>query len=104
MDLAKERGTVFEVCLSSNLFSGAITQPQEHPLLRMIQSGLRVTLNSDDPSIAGIRLTDEYCAAIEHFGLSIISLQGLILTAAQSAFLPAKAKAALQSSLLKTFF
>jgi len=104
VDLAKERGTVFEICLSSNLLSGAITQPHEHPLLHMIQSGLKVTLNSDDPSIAGIRLTDEYCAAIEHLGLSTVSLQGLILTAAQSAFLPAKAREALQSSLLETFF
>jgi adenosine deaminase len=102
--MARERRIAFEVCLTSNVASGAVRSYAEHPLPRLIQAGVQVTLNSDDPSICGIRLSDEYRAAMQHFGLSHDSLRGLILAAAQAAFLPAKDKRRLEGQLQAELF
>jgi adenosine deaminase len=92
--LARERGVVFEVCLTSNAQTGVVGRLADHPLRRMLDSGLRVTLNSDDPSISDITLTDEYAAALD-LGLSLDDLKCCLLTAAAGAFLPAAEREAL---------
>ena len=102
--LARERGLVFEVCLSSNLQSGVVAGVAAHPLPRMIEVGLRVTLNSDDPQVSGISLSGEYALARRELALSEEALQGLILTAAQSAFLPPGETKALEASLAAELF
>ena len=104
LEMARERRIAFEVCLTSNVASGAVRSYAEHPLPRLIQAGVQVTLNSDDPSICGIRLSDEYRAAMQHFGLSHDSLRGLILAAVQAAFLPAKDKRRLEGQLQAELF
>lgn len=104
LDMARERRVAFEVCLTSNVASGAVRSYAEHPLPRLIQAGVQVTLNSDDPSICGIRLSDEYRAAMQHFGLSYDSLRGLVLAAVQAAFLPARDKRRLEGQLQAELF
>jgi adenosine deaminase len=88
VELARSRGTPFEVCLTSNLQSGVVPSLAEHPLRKMMQAGLNVTLNTDDPSISRITLSDEYHLAIELFGLSVAELSQRVLMAANAAFLP----------------
>ena len=56
-DLVRERGVVLEVCVTSNYQSGVVASLQDHPLARLIEAGLPVTINTDDPSIQGITLT-----------------------------------------------
>lgn len=97
--LAHERRTVFEVCLTSNLHSGVVRQAHEHPLPSMLEAGLQVTLNTDDPGVSDICLTDEYALAIDALGLSLESLKGLILAACQGAFLTPGEKASLEADL-----
>ncbi len=102
--IARERGAYFEVCLTSNLQSGVIPSLAEHPLPEMIQAGLQVTLNTDDPGISKITLTHEYHLAIEELGLSQVTLVALIMTAAKAAFLEDRKKKALETSLEEAFF
>jgi adenosine deaminase len=93
--LAKEQNTLFEVCLSSNLLSGVFPSIHQHPLSAMMAAGLNVSLNTDDPGIEGINLSDEYQLAHETLGLSMNTLAKLTLSAAQAAFLPAGEKESL---------
>ena len=102
--MARDTHTVFEICLTSNVQSGAVPSLQNHPFPRMIEAGLQVTLNSDDPGISDISLSDEYLTAIDSFDLSLETLRGLILAGAQAAFLPAKSKDQLEKTLMETFF
>ncbi len=102
--LARERSLVFEVCLRSNVQSGVVPAVAAHPLPRMIEAGLRVTLNTDDPEISGITLSGEYELARRELALSDGAIQGLILTAAQAAFLPAAERKALETSLVAELF
>lgn len=97
--MAVERRTCFEVCLTSNLLSGVVARLEDHPLPRMIEAGLQVTLNTDDPSVCGVQLSDEYGRAVNRLGLSMVSLAGLVLTAVQASFLPNREKMRLETEL-----
>lgn len=93
--LAKERGVAFEVCITSNVQSGVVRSLHEHPLRDMYTLGLRTTINTDDPSVSGIVLTDEYRIAVEELGMSRDDVKRHIVTAAENAFLPPEERAAL---------
>lgn len=86
--LARERQTVFEVCLTSNYQSGVIPRLRDHPIRKMLNAGLKVSLGSDDPSVSHITLSQEYRLACETIGLSLEALKEIILVGAQAAFLP----------------
>jgi adenosine deaminase len=86
--LAAERGTPFEVCLTSNFQSGVVAGPDGHYLPHLLAAGVNVTLNTDDPSISGITLGDEYGLACETLGITRPALGQRILAAARAAFLP----------------
>ncbi len=88
VELARERNVPFEVCLTSNAQTGVVPSLAEHPLRRMIQAGLNVTLNTDDPSISGITLGDDYRQAVETLGMRGEELGRCVLYAANAAFLP----------------
>jgi adenosine deaminase len=97
--LAREQRAVFEVCLTSNLHSGVVGDMGDHPLPAMIDAGLQVTINTDDPGISNIRLSDEYFTAVSELGLSSETLKGMILVAAQASFLSKESIRKLEASL-----
>ena len=97
--LAREHKTPFEVCVTSNYQSGVVPSLAAHPLTKMIEAGLYVTLNTDDPSISQIMLSDEYRMAVESLHLTQADLAERVLAAAQAAFLPAQEKRTLISRI-----
>ncbi len=88
VEMAKETGIPFEVCITSNYQSGVVSTVQAHPITEMMAQGLEVTINSDDPSISQICLSDEYRLVCETMGFSLEALLDRVLAAAQAAFLP----------------
>jgi adenosine deaminase len=84
----RERRIPLEVCPTSNVRTGVVAGLAAHPLPRLIQEGLVVTLNSDDPPMFGTSLRDEYLAAARVLGLSPVGLRDLARSAARAAFLP----------------
>jgi adenosine deaminase len=98
--LAREKKVVFEICLTSNIQSGAVSSLEDHPLPSMIQAGLRITLNSDDPSVCNTTLSNEYAISMKSFDLSLESIKGFILTAVQASFLSRREKAVLEAELI----
>jgi adenosine deaminase len=93
--LARERGVAFEVCLTSNVQTGVAPTLAEHPWRAMRALDLRLTLNSDDPGISAITLTDEYAALLETLGRPEAELHDALLTAAAASLLPPEGQAAL---------
>ena len=85
--LARERGTAFEVCITSNYQSGVVQSLDTHPLMKMLDSGLNVTINTDDPSISRITLSHEYYTACEDLRMPQSTLKERIVAAAQAAFI-----------------
>ena len=67
--MADARITV-EICLSSNLRTGCCASLEQHPLKQYVDCGMMVTLNTDDPTMFGTSLAQEYQLAQETFGFS----------------------------------
>jgi adenosine deaminase len=88
VEIARQKNTVFEVCITSNLQSGVISDLKQHPLPQMLKAGLNATLNTDDPGISQITLSEEYQRANQVLGIPLEAIGQRILLAAESAFLP----------------
>eukprot|EP00697_Spironema_sp_BW2_P012867 gnl/Spiro4/29536_TR14462_c0_g1_i1.p1 gnl/Spiro4/29536_TR14462_c0_g1~~gnl/Spiro4/29536_TR14462_c0_g1_i1.p1 ORF type:complete len:366 (+),score=85.64 gnl/Spiro4/29536_TR14462_c0_g1_i1:50-1099(+) len=69
---ARALGVPFTVCPISNVRLAPHLFPslQQHPIMRMVESGLRVTVNSDDPAYLGAFIGDNYTAVADAFGLT----------------------------------
>ncbi|MEM8534063.1 MAG: adenosine deaminase [Chloroflexota bacterium] len=90
-----EQGVVLDVCPSSNLYTGVTDPITSHPLRQLLDAGVGVTLNTDDPVFFHTTLTDEYRLAANVFGCDAEELSNIVLNAAQAAFLPVNEKRAL---------
>src|SRR5512143_686463 len=88
VDLAREHGTAFEVCVTSNYQSGVVKKLEDHPLAKMLECGLNVTVNADDPSISRITLSHEYHVVVRELGVPEDALKQMILASANASFLP----------------
>lgn len=64
LNIAKEKGTIFDVAISSNFYTGAVKGGMEevpyHPVVKMIMKGCKITIGTDDPAIFDITLDQEY--------------------------------------------
>jgi adenosine deaminase len=99
--LARERRTAFEVCVTSNYQSGVVGSLETHPLMKMLDAGLNVTINTDDPSISRITLSHEYYTACEDLRMPQDILRQRIVAAARACFLPENEKEKLVEKLNK---
>lgn len=69
-----DRGIALEVCPSSNVALGIVPSLAEHPLARLRDAGLRISLATDDPGLFGSDLVEEYVGAATAFGWSYAEL------------------------------
>lgn len=77
-----------EICLISNVHTGATPSLAEHPFKILYQEKFRVTLNTDNRLMSGTSMTQEFEAAADTFGLSIDDFEKITINAMKSAFLP----------------
>ncbi len=88
MNYLKERQIPFEVCPTSNVFTQKYVKSlDEHPIKQMFDKGLMVTVNSDDPSIFGVDIVDEYKNIYENCGFSIEQIIKLVKNGLDATFL-----------------
>ena len=83
-----DRRIPLEMCLLSNLHTGACASLEEHPFALFFRRGFRVCLNTDDRLMSDTTMTLETTLATEHFNLSLTELEKLSLNAMKSAFAP----------------
>lgn len=96
----RDRGTVFEICLTSNLQTCTVPTAAAHPFKKFLDEEVRVTLNSDDPAISNITLTDEFELAAREFKLTEPQIRELLVNAAQAAFVEPSVQQELLARLL----
>lgn len=89
----KERGFPLELCPTSNVRTGACASFAAHPLRRLFDAGLLVTVNSDDPAFFGSDLEGEYLLAHTEQGFSRKELRQLAANSIRASFLPEQTKA-----------
>lgn len=66
-----------EISITSNVLTGVVSSLDAHPVRRLFDAGVPITLNTDDPAIFRTTLLDEYAIAARHFGFSMEELSGL---------------------------
>jgi adenine deaminase len=84
----RERAIPLTVCPLSNLRLAVVADLREHPLPRMLQAGLKVTVNSDDPAYFGGYVNDNYREVAEAVGLSADDIVKLARNSFEASFLP----------------
>ena len=66
--------------------TGAVTDLSKHPIIAMVEAGVRVTVNSDDPPMFETTLNDEYGVAARLLGLDDIGVGNLAKAAVRASF------------------
>jgi len=77
-----------ELCPTSNFITKAIPHIKEHPLKKFMELGVEVTISSDDPTLFGTTLTQEYEICVKHLGFSLEEIKKTILTSFHHSFIP----------------
>jgi adenosine deaminase len=90
-----------EICLISNVHTGATPSLAEHPFKILYQEKFRVTLNTDNRLMSSTSMTQEFEAAANTFGLSIDDFEKLTINAMKSAFLPYRQRCDFIYSVIK---
>jgi adenosine deaminase len=93
--LLRERGTVLEICPTSNLQSGAVENFDAHPLMPLYWQGVKTTINTDDPLICNVTMSGEIAQVMHTMSFSLDDVKQNTLTAARGAFLPPEQRAML---------
>jgi aminodeoxyfutalosine deaminase len=80
-----ERGIPLEVCMTSNVRTRIYSSFEAHPLPRLVEAGVPVTLNTDDPTFFGTTLAQEFAQAAK-LGLMRTQLAEIASNARRYAF------------------
>jgi adenosine deaminase len=90
-----------EICLLSNVQTGAARSLAEHPFKIFYREKFRVTLNTDNRLMSNTTMTKEFEAAAETFGLTLDDFEKITINAMKSAFLPYDQRINLIYSVIK---
>lgn len=87
LDMLKEREIPLEICLTSNIFTGKyVREEKDHPVRRYYDEGLVCTVNTDDPEIFKVNLTEEYFKFYRHLDFTLTELIDLNRQGVYSSF------------------
>lgn len=103
-DLAQyvlDKRVPLEICLLSNVHTGATPSIDQHPFRVLYDQKFRVMLNTDNRLMSNTTLTREFEVAAETFGLSLDDFEKLTINAMKSAFLPYDERCRFIYSVLK---
>jgi aminodeoxyfutalosine deaminase len=94
-----EHGIPLEVCPSSNVATRAVASLDEHPIQAFLDAGVTVTVNSDDPSMFGTSLNQEYEIAARLLDLDAAGVAELARAGVRASFAPDDLKAAMLAEI-----
>jgi adenosine deaminase len=99
LDRLVSDGVSLGVCPRSNLTLGIYRSWDEHPLPRLLDAGVAVTLNTDDPAPLGSSLEADWAVTAQQFGFDESDLLGFAARSIDASFADEDRKAALQAEL-----
>ena len=99
MNLLKERNIALEICPSSNIFLGLFNDFNSHPLPQLLDSGIKISLNSDDPPFFSTTLPQEYARVQEAYQYSDAKMESITRMAIECAFVDEETKIALLAKI-----
>jgi adenosine deaminase len=85
--LVKHR-IALDLCPTSNVCLGVCPDLAAHPLRRLLDAGVTVTINSDDPPLFNTTLNDEVATLAHSFDLDVDAIDEILLNGVRASFLP----------------
>lgn len=92
VEFVRSRNIPLELCPTSNWLTSAVPSLAEHPFRKLMEAGVRTTINSDDPGIFAIDLTNEYGVLQKHLGFTESEFNRCNDVAAFHSFIPLEKK------------
>jgi len=87
IQLVIDNDITLELCPTSNLITGSIPAIEAHPFKKLIEAGVKTTINTDDPSLFAIDWKSEYAVAKNVLGLSHADINQCIDNAKAASFI-----------------
>lgn len=87
IEILSKRQIPLEINITSNIKTGCCKTFDQHPVKDYFESGLMITLNSDDPPMFGSDLLEEYVLAQERYGFTMDQMRELAANAVEASFL-----------------
>jgi adenosine deaminase len=94
-----EHAIHLEICPSSNVRLRRVISYSSHPIQTLWNARIRLGINSDDPALFGLGITDEYLKVLEHCHFSLFDLKETVAQTIVATFLPPERKQALQQCI-----
>ena len=85
----RDKNIPLEICITSNLRTGAVASLADHPVRKLFDAGLPIILNTDDPALFECTLESEYRLASRAFGFTAAELSAIAANSLKYAFAPA---------------
>jgi adenosine deaminase len=99
----REKKMPLEVCPSSNVCLRVVPTLADHPLPKLMNEGLFITINSDDPAMFNTSLTEEYLRITREFGFNPVQIRQFIFNGLQACLLPEAEKQNLEEKFAREF-
>jgi adenosine deaminase/aminodeoxyfutalosine deaminase len=77
VEYLRDRQIPLEICLSSNVRTGSVTSLEAHPVRRLYDAGVPITLNTDDPALFETTMSKEFRIAHDVLGFTEDELRGI---------------------------
>ena len=92
-----------EVCPTSNVQTCVCATYGEHPVRRLYEAGVSISINTDARTISDVTLTDEYEKLRTHFGWGPVQLRDCNLQALSGAFVDDVTREALRDRITAAY-
>jgi adenosine deaminase len=102
-DLAKQKGTALEICVTSNIQTKAAASFETHPVREYFDAGLPVTVNTDNTTVSNTNMTREFEILSDRYGFTHDEMKQLVYNAANVAFLGKTEREALSKKISDEF-
>ena len=100
MEYLAERRVPVTSCPGSNVATGAVASLGEHPIHRLLDAGVLVSVGTDDPAMFGLSMAGELAALQSTLGFTDDEIRQVLLNAVDSCWLPDARRAALRATLV----
>lgn len=94
-----DAGTMLDVCPTSNVLLGVCTTIEQHVIGALVERGVRVSVNTDDPGYFATDLTRELELVHAHHGIALAQLVAMQRDALDASFAPPDVRARIASEL-----
>jgi len=101
VELIKEKNICLEMCPTSNIQTKAVADIADYPIKRFMELGVCVTLNTDNMTVSGTNIENEFELLKRELGLTEEERNNILKNAVNSAFLSDEEKTKLMSCVIK---